>query len=121
MRALTIRQPWAWYITEGRKRYETRSFNTKHRGLLAIHAGKYEKDMARAGLTELPLGAVVCTVQIVACHRTEDLQDISEEERSMGDFSPGRYAWELQDVEVFDQPVPARGNLGFWNWTPPND
>ena len=121
MKALTVRQPWAWYITEGRKRYETRSWYTRYRGTLAIHAGKNAKDMARAGITGLPLGAVVCAVQLVACHRTEDLQDITEEERSLGDFSPGRYAWELRDVVVFDQPVPARGSLGFWDWTPPID
>ena len=121
MKALTVRQPWASYIAEGRKRYETRPFNTKHRGLLAIHAGKNAKDMAKAGETGLPLGVVLCTVELVACHRTKDLQDISEEEKSMGDFSPGRYAWELRVVKVFDQPIPERGNQGFWNWTPPSD
>lgn len=120
MKALTVRQPWASYIAEGRKRYETRSKPTRHRGPLAIHAGKNTEIMAQKGLTGLPLGAVVCTVQLVACHRTEDLQDISEEERSMGDFSPGRYAWDLRVVEVFDQPIPARGNQGLWNWTSPS-
>ena len=121
MKALTVRQPWASHIAEGRKRYETRPMPTRHRGLLAIHAGKNAEAMAQAGLTGLPLGAVVCTVQLVACHQTEDVQDISEEERSLGDFSPGRYAWELRDVVVLDPPVPARGNQGLWNWTPPSD
>ena len=121
MKALTVRQPWASYTAEGRKQYETRAFSTRHRGLLAIHAGKNKEDMVRAGKTGLPLGVVLCTVELVECHRTEDLQDISEEEQAMGDFRPGRYAWELRVVKVFDQPVPARGNQGLWNWTHPSD
>lgn len=40
MKALTIRQPWASLIAEGVKTIETRSWATKHRGPLAIHASK---------------------------------------------------------------------------------
>lgn len=40
MKALTIRQPWAALIAAGVKTIETRSWPTKHRGPLAIHAGK---------------------------------------------------------------------------------
>ena len=38
MKAITIHQPWARLIAKGIKRYETRSWRTNHRGLLAIHA-----------------------------------------------------------------------------------
>ncbi len=44
MRALTIRQPWAWAIAVAGKDVENRSWQTSHRGLLAIHAGKGEDD-----------------------------------------------------------------------------
>lgn len=40
MKALTIRQPWASLIAHGVKTIETRSWSTKYRGPLAIHAGK---------------------------------------------------------------------------------
>ena len=40
MKALTIREPFASLIKEGYKKYETRSFKTKYRGELYIHAGK---------------------------------------------------------------------------------
>lgn len=40
MKALTIRQPWASLIAAGVKTIETRSWSTKYRGPLAIHAGK---------------------------------------------------------------------------------
>lgn len=41
MRAITIRQPWASLIAAGVKTIETRSWSTKYRGPLAIHAGKH--------------------------------------------------------------------------------
>jgi hypothetical protein len=40
MKALTIRQPWASLVATGVKTIETRSWSTKYRGPLAIHAGK---------------------------------------------------------------------------------
>lgn len=41
MKAITIRQPWASLIAAGVKTIETRSWSTKYRGPLAIHAGKH--------------------------------------------------------------------------------
>jgi hypothetical protein len=40
MRALTLTQPWASLVALGKKRVETRSFMTRYRGPLAIHAAK---------------------------------------------------------------------------------
>ena len=40
MKALTIKQPWATLIIQGDKRFEFRSWQTKYRGELLIHAGK---------------------------------------------------------------------------------
>src|SRR5207302_502261 len=39
MKALTVRQPWAWAIVQGKKDVENRSWRTDHRGMVAIHAG----------------------------------------------------------------------------------
>lgn len=38
MKALSIRQPWAWLIVNGYKDIENRSWNTKYRGQVLIHA-----------------------------------------------------------------------------------
>ena len=38
--ALSIQQPWAWCIVNGHKTVENRTWNTKTRGLIGIHAGK---------------------------------------------------------------------------------
>ena len=40
MKALSLLQPWASLIAVGAKTIETRSWATKYRGLLAIHASK---------------------------------------------------------------------------------
>lgn len=45
IKALTLYQPWATLIAIGAKKIETRSWDTKYRGPLAIHASKNEKFM----------------------------------------------------------------------------
>lgn len=40
MKALSVRQPWAWCIAEGLKDVENRTWRTRHRGGLLIHASK---------------------------------------------------------------------------------
>lgn len=40
MRALSIRQPWAWAIVQGLKDIENRTWNTKYRGPFLVHASK---------------------------------------------------------------------------------
>jgi hypothetical protein len=43
-----------------------------------------------------------------------------EDQRPYGDFStPGRYAWLLADVVKLDEPIPATGHQGIWNWEGP--
>lgn len=40
MKALSIRQPWAWLVAHGFKPVENRTWNTKFRGEFLIHASK---------------------------------------------------------------------------------
>lgn len=46
MRAITVRQPWAWAIVHGGKDVENRTRNVagSYRGPVAIHAGLAERD-----------------------------------------------------------------------------
>lgn len=44
MKALTVRQPWAWAIVHGGKDVETRTQAWAYRGPLAIHAGAQTSD-----------------------------------------------------------------------------
>ena len=117
MKALTVRQPWASLIAGKRKRYETRSWLTHYRGLLAIHAGKNASEIQNEDIGRFPLGAIVAVAEIVQCHRTEDIRDsLCDEALGVGDFSSGRFAWELHNVKSIEPPIPARGFQGLWEW-----
>lgn len=37
-----------------------------------------------------------------------------------GDYTPGRYAWILANVQSLPNPIPAKGRLGLWEWEGPN-
>lgn len=146
MKAITIRQPWASLaVCTDRngipfKRVETRSWKTCYRGPLAIHAGKFQTDMFFMGMDEkrmgvfaeaglcgdkdilnLPYGAIIGTVDLVDCLPIEELQRIgldTPRERAFGNWCPGRYGWVLANPVLFDEPIPARGKQGLWDWNP---
>ena len=114
MKAITLYQPWASAVAFEKKRYETRSRSTSYRGLLAIHAGKTTKYVPLADIRRLPFGAVVAICELAACVPTERIGDLSDEELRWGDFSPGRWAWELRRVVALNTPVAIRGAQGLW-------
>lgn len=143
MKAFTVYQPYAFAIVAGLKHYETRKTRTSIRGRVAVHAAKTdlwkEKKITMAGARELSkilseyreeqtkgaicvppvlvFGAVIGTVEIVDCVPVEEIRDkLTEREEALGDYSPGRFAWVLQNPEMFDTPIPERGNQGWWNW-----
>ena len=39
----------------------------------------------------------------------------NKKEYICGVYENGRYAWILDDIEVLNNPIPAKGNLGIWN------
>lgn len=131
MKALTIWQPWASLIASGEKQYETRSWETKYRGPLAIHAGLgdmtkelfecnsfYRDALQRSTVPSLPSGGVLCIVNLVACVPTAGLC-VSQKEQAFGDFSSGRFAWRLEIVERFENPILVSGKQGLWEWARP--
>jgi hypothetical protein len=80
MKAITIIQPWATLAAIGEKGFETRSWPTKRRGDIAIHAGKkvdreacevpeIKAALSRHGYTadNLPTGAVVAIAHLLEC------------------------------------------------------
>lgn len=58
MKAITIWQPWAEFIAAGVKHNETRSWATKYRGPIAIHAAvkpiRQMSESSREGPAALP-------------------------------------------------------------------
>ena len=41
---------------------------------------------------------------------------VTGQEYRFGDFTLGRYGWELAEVRKLPEPVPAAGKQGLWNW-----
>ena len=128
MKALSLTQPWAQLIVSGAKKYETRSWTTSYRGPLYIHAAKrfpaYARDYAlevyrnAAVLPDFPLGAIIGRAILKNIYRTEDIvATLSDLERLYGDYTPGRWAWELPEAEMFETPIPYKGSLGLFEVT----
>jgi hypothetical protein len=40
----------------------------------------------------------------------------TEQEMMFGDWTPGRYAWELANVQMLSKPIPAKGKQRLWEW-----
>jgi hypothetical protein len=143
MRAITLHQPWATLVACGHKRVETRSWPTSYRGQIAIHAAKVIPPYAQEILDDdehiafcleesgikpkdLPLGKIVAHGLLTNCLlMTADLVDRCEIERpkefDLGDWSVGRYAWILSDVQRIWPPIPWKGAQGLWIYDGPLD
>ena len=112
--ALSIQQPWAWLTVNGLKDVENRTWPTKVRGKVAIHAGL---QVDRAGyawvrrnfpqiklpaIDALETGGIVGLVHIVDCVDQHD---------SPWFFGPKGFVF--ADHEPLPL-VPCRGRLGFF-------
>ncbi len=89
----------------------------------------------------LPLGYIVAIADLVDCVRigadwarnvappplartigrhlddgTPVLWELTDQEIAFGDYTPGRFAWLLDNVRALPVPVPARGAQGLWDW-----
>lgn len=122
MRALTIKQPWAELIITGLKDVENRSRRTNFRGRFAVHAGRQRADFGDLDLAAMPrrlrrpiedawerhdnAAKVLGTVELVDC-----VQDSSSEWAI-----DGFWHWILRDPRTYTRSVPAKGQLGFWEW-----
>ena len=143
MKAITLWQPWATLVMLGYKTYETRQWSTQYRGPLAIHAAKREpvhvqslmlsqrkrqrersqvfrECLAKHGLaySTLPRGAVLGIVQLDDVVPVEQIRYVVNAfNRVFGDWSDGRFAWRLSNIQTFRNPVLAQGKQGLWDWS----
>lgn len=124
MKVLTIKQPWATLIMSGLKEYEFRGWKTKYRGKILIHAGKsLEKEYAekfKCYSFEYPLGVILGEATLVDCIKVDE--NFNNELRNINPLVYGRsnhvenYAWKLEDVVIYEDPIPVKGQLGLWNY-----
>jgi hypothetical protein len=133
MKALSLWQPWATLVAIGAKRVETRHWPAPHWLIgqrIAIHATKTTRHLAiceqepfaayvRAP-ERLPLGAVIATVVLDRCIKittasAAELERSRPHEHAFGDYTPGRFAWVLHDVQPVAPALPVTGRQGIFD------
>ena len=129
MKALTIKEPWATLIIEGYKKYEFRSWKTNYRGKILIHAGlsleNNMKERFKDYNLEYKLGYIIGEAEIVDCILVD--KELNEKLRTINPLVYGisnhveNYAWELENIKKYDNPIPCKGKLGLWNYEVEND
>jgi hypothetical protein len=121
MKAISIRPPWAWAILHAGEDIENRTWKTKMRGTVAVHASQ---TMSRAShesaleeirkiapsvnvptYEEMVRGAIVGLVDVVGC----------EEHTKSNWHVRGHYGFVLANPRVLRKPIPCNGRLSFWD------
>jgi hypothetical protein len=110
MIALSVRQPYAWMIVEGHKLEEYRSWQTRYRGPLAIHASKtidrdamqdlldaFASDGEEPPADLLATGGIVGTVNLLDCQH-----------------DPDGYIWVVADPKPCEL-IPCKGKLNLFH------
>ncbi len=98
--------------------------------------GCYTEKEIESILNGLPTGSVIATANLVGCHKINAIHGnqprcfgnepfiglengltytADDVEVVLGDWTPGRYAWEFSDMKIIT-PIQAKGKLGLWNW-----
>ena len=119
MKALTVRQPWAWAIISGRKRVENRKWSTSVRGRIAIHssqtpernrgqlAAMLEDAAMWKACDDSPNGAILGTVELVDCVEESDDHAFV-----------GPYGLVLANPRPLRKLIQVRGNQRLWTVPP---
>jgi hypothetical protein len=121
MKAISIRPPWAWAILHAGKDIENRTWRTKVRGTIAVHASqalsrlyyewavkKIRKVAPRAKVPPyeaMVRGAIVGLVEIVGCEkRTKSKWHVAK-----------HYGFVLAKPRALPKSIYWKGRLGFWD------
>ena len=118
------RQVWRWL-----EEAEQHSFLKSEPRSESLREGmKILLALGTAGVEDwrtLPLGCVLCTVDVVDCRPTTTWKhvtgivesgDLTDLERAFGDYSPGRFGLITTNLRRLPEPVPAKGKQGLWTW-----
>lgn len=120
MKALSIRQPWAWLIVHGYKDIENRSWRTKYRGPVLIHASmgmtRHQYLLVQAICEGMPSISRVTLPPFDELERggivgIATITDCVEESPSPWFFGPKGFS--LADAEPLPF-VPMKGKLSFF-------
>ena len=117
MKAISVRQPWAWAIFHG-KGCENRSWYTSYRGYILIHASKTIEKAAYQILQDqfhltppapdkIPRGGIIGKVDLYDCLKESDNPW----------HAPGQYGFMLRDQTELEF-IPCPGKLSLFEVSP---
>lgn len=122
MKALSLKQPWAELIFQGKKKIELRKWNTNFRGEFFVHASKIPdfKAMKRFGFSDedkLPLGKIIGKANLVDVKHYLDRQNFEKDSSlHLATTDWGDYGFILKDAKRLENPIQAKGFLNFWDF-----
>ena len=124
MKVISIKQPWASLIINGYKVYEFRTWKTKYRGKLLIHASKNSDKKAIERFKNLnleyPEGVIIGEVELQDCIQLEP--ELAHKLYNFDNkvyanvLSHEGYAWKLENIKKYSNQIPAKGKLGLWEY-----
>jgi hypothetical protein len=134
MKALSIKQPWLYAITQLDKRIENRTWlfprqiigqtialHASARDDLTGYAAIFEIAGVRVDMATLTRSCIVATATVVGFLRKQEngfslragICSLTDDKWFFGPIG-----WIFDDVQLLKYPIPARGALGLWEWTP---
>ena len=124
MKVLTIREPWCSLIINGYKKYEFRSWKTNYRGKILLHAGLCIENDSLKRFKDYSFnfhpGAIIGEATIVDCILVD--KNFSDSLMEIDPIVYGKsnhvekYAWKLENVIKYNNPIYCKGKLGLWNY-----
>ncbi len=120
MKVLSLKQPYAELILQGKKTIELRKWNTTFRGEFLIHASKSpdQEAMERFGFKELPCGYIVGKVTLVDVKKYANKEEHAKDKNlHLATTTWGSYGFILTNAQRTKE-IPAKGKLGFWEYSP---
>jgi len=126
VKALSLRQPWADLVVQGKKTLELRNWTVNYRGPLAIHASLTVNEVACRSYSIQPetltTGALIGIVELVDITQldTETFTARQAEHLAYGFYEPpveGKplYGWILSNPHELPHPIPFHGRMGLFN------
>lgn len=114
MKALSVKQPWAFLIGGGEKTIELRSWATDYRGQILICASQSERDawvIVDGKQHQLPPGVMMCVADLVDVRRLDDTEE-NRVDAYIDEIPPDTYGWFLENIRhVRLKPVSGRLRL----------
>ncbi|MDP6857316.1 MAG: ASCH domain-containing protein [Candidatus Nitrosopelagicus sp.] len=125
MKCLSVCQPFAELIIEGKKTIELRKWNTKFRGEFLVHAAKkiLKEDCKRMKISSktLTTGAIIGKVNLVDVKKYESDKELKADKTkhfSSTDFSKNKYGFILEKPKKLRVSIEYAGKLNFFEFHP---